>query len=221
MHIFSELIDFIRNLDVVLAGWINTYGAWTYGLLFTIVFAETGLVIFPFLPGDSLLFTAGLLSHESRTGLNVWFVSLTFILAAFFGDNVNYYLGKTFGHKAFKSDDAKIFKKSHLQKTNWFFENYGAKTLIMARFVPFVRTFAPFVAGMGAMTYQKFIFWSIIAAVIWVTVCVGAGYFFGGLPVVKDNFELAILGIIAVSVIPPAIEIIRHKMKKKKAETSA
>lgn len=214
MQILHDIIDFIRNLKPVLESWINTYGNWVYGFLWAIVFCETGLVIFPFLPGDSLLFTAGVLAQGK---LNVWVLSFVFISAAVVGDNVNYYLGKTFGAKAFGKENSKIFKKSYLEATNRFFEKHGPKTLIYARFVPFVRTFAPFVAGMGAMAYPRFLATSFLAAAIWVFVCVFAGFFFGKIPAVEENFELAIIGIIAISILPPIGEIIIQRMKKKRA----
>lgn len=213
MDLLHEIIDFIRNLKPVLNNWVGIYGPWIYGILFAIVFCETGLVICPFLPGDSLLFTAGVLAHGK---LNVWLLFFVFTTAAVVGDNLNYYLGKTFGSKAFRNENSRIFRRSYLKATNQFFEKYGTKTLIYARFVPFVRTFAPFVAGMGAMTYPKFILWSIIAAVIWVSVCLFGGYLFGQIPVVESNFELAILGIVAISVLPPLGEILVQRFKHKK-----
>lgn len=218
MQLLHEILDFIRNLKPVLNSWIVHYGPWVYGLLFTIVFCETGLVIFPFLPGDSLLFTAGVLSHDK---LNVWAVFFTFVVAAVAGDNVNYFLGKYVGVHAFRNENSKIFRRSYLDATHRFFEKYGGKTLIYARFVPFVRTFAPFVAGMGAMTYPRFLVVSILAAIIWVGVCVGAGFLFGDIPAVQANFELAIIGIVAVSILPPLGEILAQRYKKRRAARRA
>ena len=209
----ENLIDLIRNLKPLLDAWIVAYGPWIYGILFAIVFCETGLVIFPFLPGDSLLFTAGVLATDK---LNVWILFVVFIVAAVVGDNVNYYLGKTFGMKAFSNENSKIFRQSYLQATHKFFDKHGAKTLIYARFVPFIRTFAPFVAGMGVMNYRRFLGFSVLAAFIWVSVCVFAGYFFGKIPIVEKNFELVIIGIIAVSVVPPLGEMIFQRIKARR-----
>lgn len=218
MQLLQDCLEFIRNLKPTLEGWITQYGNWVYGILWTIVFCETGLVIFPFLPGDSLLFTAGVLAQGK---LNVWAVSGVFISAAVVGDNLNYFLGKTFGAKAFGNENSRIFKPRYLEATNRFFEKHGAKTLIYARFVPFVRTFAPFVAGMGAMPYPRFLATSFLAAIIWVVVCVFAGYFFGKIPAVEENFELAIIGIIAISILPPIGEIVIQRIKKKRALAKA
>lgn len=213
MSFLNSVLDFIRDLKPTLEGWCVAYGPQVYGILFAIVFCETGLVIFPFLPGDSLLFTAGVLAQGD---LNVWILCVVFITAAVLGDNLNYFLGKQFGSRAFKNENSKIFRRSYLTATNLFFEKHGTKTLIYARFVPFVRTFAPFVAGMGAMPYPKFLSFSIIAAVIWVSVCVFAGYFFGKIPAVAANFELAIIGIIAVSILPPIGEIVFQRIRAKR-----
>lgn len=205
------MIDFILHIDKHLLDLIRDYGTWVYGILFLIVFCETGLVVTPFLPGDSLLFAAGVLSHGQ--GLDLWVVSLTFICAALLGDNVNYFLGKTLGPKLFKNENSKLFKRKHLDRTHEFFEEHGGKTIIIGRFVPIVRTFAPFVAGMGSMTYGKFIGYSVIAALLWVVICVGGGYLFGTIPAVRENFSLAILGMIAISLVPAFFEIMKHRRK--------
>ncbi|HZH97859.1 MAG TPA: DedA family protein [Fimbriimonadaceae bacterium] len=216
---FQEILDFFLHLDKHLVELINSYGGWIYGILFAIVFCETGLVITPFLPGDSLLFAVGIISARPNSGLNVWLVSLTLVSAALIGDNVNYFLGNKLGRRLFKSETSKIFNRKHLDRTHFFFEKYGAKAIIIGRFVPIVRTFGPFVAGMGAMNYSRFIGYSIAAALLWVTVCVGAGYLFGGLPFVRDNFTVALLAMIAVSLIPMIIEVVRHmRMSRKERE---
>lgn len=183
-----------------------------------IVFCETGLVIMPFLPGDSLLFATGILSHPDQKKLNVLLVMPTFIGAALLGDNLNYWIGRKLGPKLFRNEKSRWLKKENLQKTHDFFEKYGGRTIIIARFVPFVRTFAPFVAGMGAMTYARFLAYSIAGALIWVGVCVGGGYLFGGIPLVRDNFSLAILAVVVATVIPVAVEIIRHRAKARKTK---
>ncbi|MBV6489965.1 MAG: DedA family protein [Fimbriimonadaceae bacterium] len=206
------MIDLFLNLDTHLEGVIAQYGPWVYGILFAIVFMETGLVVTPFLPGDTLLFAAGIFS-QPEGGLNLWLISLTFVGAALAGDNVNYQIGRLLGRRLFRNENSRVFKKSHLDRTHAFFERYGGKTIIIARFVPIVRTFTPLVAGMGAMTYSRFLMYSVAGALLWVTVCVGAGYLFGRIAVVRDNFAIAVLGIVAVSLIPAAIELLRHNRK--------
>lgn len=209
-------LDFFLNLDDHLKAVIVQFGPWTYGILFLIVFCETGLVFMPFLPGDSLLFTAGVLANQ-HAGLNAFILYFTFIGAALAGDNVNYAVGKYFGHKLFNRPNSKLFNEANLKKTHEFMEKHGHKAIVLARFVPFIRTFLPFVAGMGEMGYPRFLKWSVLAAVIWVTVCVGAGYLFGGIPMVQENFGTVIYLLIGFTLIPVAIEVYRHKLKAKKA----
>jgi len=215
------MLDFFLHLDDHLGNLINEYGPWTYGILFLIVFCETGLVVTPFLPGDTLLFAAGIFAHEDNGGLNIWLLYLVFTVAALTGDNVNYQLGRLFGQKLFRNPKSKIFKRENLEKTHEFMERYGPKAIILARFVPIVRTFTPFVAGMGTMTFSRFIGYSVAGAIFWVLVCVTAGFLFGNIQAVKNNFAIAVLGLVAVSVIPIVIEVIRHKAKKKKREAEA
>lgn len=215
--LYANIIEFFTHLDDHLKESIQRYGAWTYAILFAVVFCETGLVIMPFLPGDSLLFATGILSHPDQRKLNVWIVAVTFICAALVGDNVNYWVGRTLGPKLFRNDKSRWFKRENLNKTHEFFERYGGRTIIMARFVPIVRTFAPCVAGMGAMTYLKFLAYSVIGAFIWVGVCVGAGYLFGGIPWVRDNFSIAVLAVILATIVPVAVEFARHRLRKKPA----
>ncbi|HQU19624.1 MAG TPA: DedA family protein [Fimbriimonadaceae bacterium] len=214
------MIDLFLNLDTHLEGVIAQYGPWVYGILFAIVFMETGLVVTPFLPGDTLLFAAGIFS-QPEGGLNLWLVALTFLFAALAGDNVNYQIGRLLGRRLFRNENSRVFKRSHLDRTHAFFERYGGKTIIIARFVPIVRTFTPFVAGMGAMTFSRFIVYSVAGALLWVVVCVGAGYLFGRIPVVRDNFAVAVLGIIGVSLIPAAIEFIRHRRRASRARADS
>lgn len=219
MDFLKNSLDFFLHLDEHLKQMIIQHGPWIYAILFAIVFAETGLVIMPFLPGDSLLFTAGVLSHPEIGGLNLWLVCAIFIVAALAGDNLNYFIGSQLGHRVFKSESSRFFKKSHLAKSHAFMEKHGPKAIILARFVPIVRTFMPFVAGMSDMTYLRFLRFSIIGALIWVGVCVGAGFLFGKIPAVQENFELVILAIVGLTIIPIAIEVARHKMSEKKASS--
>jgi membrane-associated protein len=209
------MIDFFLHLDQHLRELVTQYGTWTYPILFGIIFAETGLVLFPFLPGDSLLFGAGVISQQN-VGLNVGLLFLVLTSAAIIGDSTNYFIGKHFGRRLFKNPKSKIFKQENLDKTHAFYEKYGANTVIFARFVPIIRTFAPFVAGLGAMEYRKFVLYSVTGSILWVGICLFAGYFFGQIPWVRDNFTVAILVIIAATVIPAALEIWRHRRKAKK-----
>ena len=199
MDLLKQVIDVFLHLDVHLAEVTRDYGTWTNALLFAIVFCETGLVVTPFLPGDSLLFTAGALA--SLGTLNVWALFLLLSLAAVLGDTANYWIGKKIGPRAFDGT-IRFLKQEHLRKTEAFYERHGRKTIILARFVPIVRTFAPFVAGVGSMTYGTFIAYNVIGGVAWVAICVFSGYFFGNIPAVKKNFSLVVLAIIAISVLP-------------------
>lgn len=206
------MIDFILHIDQHLQTLSAEYGTWIYAILFVIIFCETGLVVTPFLPGDSLLFAAGAIAALGN--MNIHLMVAVLLAAAILGDAANFMIGKYFGEKLFAKPDSKIFKQEHLDKTHKFYEKYGGKTIILARFVPIVRTFAPFVAGMGKMDYAQFVKYNIIGAVLWVCLIAYAGYFFGDLPFVKNNFGIVVLGIIAVSVLPMIIEIARAKMGK-------
>ena len=209
MEFLHSVIDFFLHLDVHLGAIIRTYGTWTYGLLFMTIFCETGLVVAPFLPGDSLLFVAGTFAATGslRIGL-LWGV---LVAASMLGDSMNYFIGRRLGARVFEKYDSRIFKRKYLDRTQQFYEKYGGKTMIIARFVPIVRTFAPFLAGVGKMKYRHFVIFIALGAVLWVSVCTLSGYFFGNLPVVRNNFGLVILAIIATSVLPTAIEIVRHR----------
>ena len=209
----ASLIDFILHIDQHLIELTQTYGLWIYAILFLIVFCETGLVVTPFLPGDSLLFAAGAVA--ALGGMNVHMAAALLLAAAVIGDAANFAIGKYFGEKLFAKPDSRVFKREYLDKTHAFYEKYGGKTIILARFVPIVRTFAPFVAGMGNMHYGRFIRYNIIGALMWVGLLTYAGYFFGELPAVKNNFGLVVIGIIAVSVLPMAVEIAKAKWGKK------
>lgn len=209
-----QLLDFLLHIDDRLIEWVNTYGVYTYGILFLIIFAETGLVFIPFLPGDSLLFAAGTIAAKKDSGLNIWILAGLLTTAAVLGDTVNYHLGQWFGTRL------PFLKKKHLDKTHAFFEKYGGKTIIFARFVPIVRTFAPFVAGMGAMNYSQFILFNFVGGVAWVFICLFAGYWFAGFVVVQKNFELVVVAIVFISVLPMAIEFFRERHLAKKAKRS-
>ena len=216
--IMKEIIDFVLHINQHLQDFVQAYGALVYALLFLIVFAETGLVVTPFLPGDSLLFAAGALAANEVNNLNVFIIIILLIAAALAGDNTNYFIGR---YLAKKGEGAKLFglftiRKDYLDKTHSFYEKHGARTIILARFVPIVRTFAPFVAGVGSMTYSKYITYCIAGAIVWVTMLTLAGYMFGNIEWVKKNFELVVFGIIGVSLLPILLEFIKHKVKTKK-----
>ena len=215
MEFFSFIIDFILHIDQHLTELAAQYGVWIYGILFLIIFCETGLVVMPLLPGDSLLFAAGSIAAIGEMNIHLMVVLL--IIAAILGDAVNFMIGKFFGEKLFANPNSKIFKQSHLQKTQQFYAKHGGKTIILARFIPIVRTFAPFVAGMGHMTYHHFLAYNVIGGVLWVTLFSYLGYFFGNLPIVKDNLSLVLIAIIVLSILPGIIEIIRHKRAANKA----
>ncbi|EMX8465763.1 DedA family protein [Serratia ureilytica] len=211
MDIIKFIIDFILHIDVHLAELVAQYGMWVYAILFLILFCETGLVVTPFLPGDSLLFVAGALAALPTNDLNVHTMVALMAVAAIIGDAVNYTIGRLFGEKLFSNPNSKIFRRSYLDKTHQFYEKHGGKTIVLARFVPIVRTFAPFVAGMGHMSYRHFAAYNVIGALVWVLLFTYAGYLFGDLPVVQENLKLLIVGIIIVSILPGVIEIWRHK----------
>ena len=204
------IIDLFLHLDEHLNVVIQNYGAWTYLLLFAIIFMETGLVVTPFLPGDSLLFAAG--TFAALGSLHVGFLFLLLASAAILGDTVNYWIGHYIGPRAF-SGDVRFLKKAYLDRTHEFYERHGGKTIILARFVPIIRTFAPFVAGVGAMTYSRFIAYNVSGGIAWVAIFTFGGFFFGNLPVVKDNFSLVIIAIILISILPGVIEFFRERAR--------
>lgn len=212
----GDVIDIFLNLDEHLQRVFIEYGAWTYGILFGIIFCETGLVITPFLPGDSLLFTAGMFAHPEKGAFNLFFLMGLLMSASVLGDNVNFWIGRKFGMRLFQKEDSKLFKKKHLVKTREFFDRHGSKTIIIGRFVPFVRTFAPFVAGLDSMDYAKFLPATIIGAVTWVSVCTLSGYFFGTIPWVEQNFEIAIIGVIALSMVSIVFGAVKSRIKRRK-----
>lgn len=212
----NDVMGFILNIDQHLLTLSVQYGAWLYGILFVIVFCETGLVVTPFLPGDSLLFASGAVAAASNGALNVHAMVLILLVAAILGDAVNFVIGKYFGEKLFANPNSRIFKQSHLQKTHDFYDKYGGKTIILARFVPIVRTFAPFVAGMGNMNYGKFIRYNVIGALAWVLSLTYLGYGFGNLPIVKENFGKVVLAIIVLSILPMVWEVVKIQINKRK-----
>jgi membrane-associated protein len=218
MELIKSLIDLILHLDKHLNEIIRDYGLWTYLILFIIIFCETGLVVTPILPGDSLLFAAGALAATEGSPLNVGVLFLLLTVAAILGDTVNYWIGAKLGPKVFTQEKSRFFKKEHLIRTQKFYEKYGGKTIIIARFIPIVRTFAPFVAGIGTMNYLKFIVYNIVGGLLWVAICLFLGYFFGNIPIVKKNFSLVILAIVFISVIPAMVEILRSRFNKKEID---
>jgi membrane-associated protein len=208
------LFEFIIHIDVHLSEIIQSYGVWTYLILFLIIFCETGLVVTPILPGDSLLFAAG--TFAARGDFNVMWLFILLSIAAVLGDTVNYWIGSFVGPKIFHKEHVRFLNKEYLNRTHQFFEKYGGKTIIIARFVPIIRTFAPFVAGIGSMTYWHFISYNVIGGIVWIAAFVFAGYYFGNITIVKNNFTIVIFAIIIISILPGVIEFIRqHRMNKK------
>ncbi len=214
LFVISTIIDFILHIDQHLAALSAEYGVWIYAILFLIIFCETGLVVTPFLPGDSLLFAAGGIAALGE--MNIHLMVALLLVAAILGDAVNFAIGKYFGARLFANPDSKIFRRAYLDKTHAFYEKHGGKTIIIARFVPIVRTFAPFVAGMGNMHYGRFIRYNIIGAILWVVLFSYAGYFFANIPLVKNNLALVLAAIIVISVLPGVIEVVRARREAKR-----
>lgn len=213
MEFLFSLADIFLHLDKHLGGVIQDYGHLTYFILFMIIFCETGLVVTPFLPGDSLLFAAGAFAAVGALDVMVLFFLL--VTAAMLGNSTNYFIGFHLGPRIFQNNSSKLLNKRHLEKTHEFYEKYGGKTIIIARFVPIVRTFAPFIAGLGRMTYLRFLSYDVVGGTGWIAICVFAGYFFGNIPFVKQNFSIVIMGIIFISILPALIEIIKHRLASK------
>ncbi len=216
----KKLIDFIIHIDRHLAEIIADYGAWTYAILFLIIFVETGLVVMPFLPGDSLLFAAGTFCARPETGLNVHYMAVLLFIAGVLGDTLNYWIGAKIGPAVFKREDSIFLRKKHLERAHAFFEKYGGRAIILARFVPIVRTFVPFIAGVGRMNYSRFLAYNVIGGFIWIYSFTYLGYAFGNIPVVQKNFKLVILGIIIVSVLPIVWEFFRAWQENRKAKAA-
>ncbi|MFA5556876.1 MAG: DedA family protein [Flavobacteriaceae bacterium] len=211
-----ELVDFILHIDQHLFEFVNDYGMWVYAILFLIIFVETGIVIMPFLPGDSLLFAAGMLAAQPNQ-LNVWIIIVLLLIAAISGDSLNYSIGKKFGMKVTKIKlfGKQVVKDEHIEKTHSFYEKYGSKTIVIARFVPIVRTLAPFVGGIGRMNYGTFLTYNVVGAILWVVGITLAGFFLGNIPIIKDNFSKVVLLIIFLSIVPIIYEVIKEKFFNK------
>jgi len=205
------LVDFILHVDEHLTTIVRDYGAWTYGILFLIIFVETGVVVMPFLPGDSLLFATGALA--ARGDMQVWALYLLLCVAAVAGDSLNYWIGSKVGEKAFDGR-FRLLKREHLERTHAFFDKYGGKTIVIARFIPIVRTYAPFVAGAGSMDYRRFLMFNVGGGVAWIAIFLFGGFFFGNLPFVEHNFGLVVIAIIALSILPPIIEYVQQRRKR-------
>lgn len=220
MEFFHEawlfLHELLFNTQDALNDLVNRYDTWVYAILFIIIFCETGLVVTPFLPGDSLLFLAGTITANQGNHLHIYWLLLILITAAILGDAVNYTIGRLFGEKLFSNPNSKIFKQSYLEKTHHFYEKHGGKTIIIARFVPIVRTFAPFVAGMGKMTYKHFLSYNVIGGVAWVAIFCLLGYFVGGLTIVQENLKLVVVAIVIISIVPGIVEVVRARLKSDK-----
>jgi membrane-associated protein len=210
MEALQTLLGFVLHFDEHLTRFVDNYGTLTYLILFVIIFAETGLVVTPFLPGDSLLFAAGAIAAIGS--LNIWLLIILLIIAAILGDTVNYWIGDFIGPRAF-SGKVPFLQQRHLQRTQEFYDKYGGKTIILARFVPIVRTFAPFVAGVGTMNYSRFLTYNVVGGVVWVLIFTLLGYFFGTLPIVQANFELVVVAIVLLSVLPAVWEFVRERMR--------
>ncbi|MEO7727572.1 MAG: DedA family protein [Burkholderiales bacterium] len=215
MELLAQFIDIVLHLDQHLKVLITTYGAWVYLILFLIIYCETGLVVTPFLPGDSLLFVAGTMAANGALEVHGLFALL--VVAAFSGDNTNYWIGRYLGPRVFKRKRSRFLNPEHLHKTQRFYEKHGGKTIVLARFLPIIRTFAPFVAGIGRMHYPRFMSYSFAGSVFWIGFFVYGGYYFGNLPFVKNNLTAFILGIVFISILPGIVQFVRQKMSKSKA----
>lgn len=215
MEILTKILDIALHLDRYLSDIIQQYGIWTYAILFLVIFVETGFVVMPFLPGDSLLFAAG--TFAALRALDIRLLILLLSVAAIVGDTVNYWIGHHIGPRVFCQEDSRFFKKEYLDRTHAFYEKHGGKTIIIARFVPIIRSFAPFVAGVGRMSYGRFLAFNVVGGIAWVVLLTGLGYFFGNIPFVKDNYSVAIVVIIAISTVPIAVEYVRHRRGKPRA----
>ena len=217
MDWIAKLLNILLHLNLYLGQVADSYGSWIYAILFLIIFSETGLVVTPFLPGDALLFTVGTLTAQNGP-LNLPIILILLTVAGILGHTTNYWIGNSIGQKLFSNPQSRIFNRKHLEQTHAFYERHGAKTIMLSRFIPLIRTFAPFVAGMGSMSYRKFFAYNVIGAVVWVFGIVLLGHFFGNIPYVQKNFSLVILAIVVISMIPPALEIFRGFLARSKAK---
>lgn len=211
MDQLHHLINYILHIDTYLFSFVSHYGAWTYLALFLIIFCETGLVILPFLPGDSLLFASGSIAAQSNASLDIFLLLILLIVASFVGNQLNYFIGKGIGPQVFSDNHSRFLNKKYLKQTHDFYEKHGGKTIILARFIPIIRTFAPFIAGIGYMKQTHFFFYNLFSATLWIGSLLCLGYFVGGLPFVKENFSLVIYGIIFISLLPPVFTFIYRK----------
>lgn len=211
MQSIQHLISYILHIDSFLLTFVSTYGTWTYLVLFALIFCETGLIVTPFLPGDSLLFAAGSIAAQPTSALNILLLFFLLVLASISGNQLNYFIGRRVGPRVFSAPSTRLLNKKHIEDTHRFYEKHGGKTIILARFIPIIRTFAPFVAGIGYMSIQQFSFYNISSALLWIGSLLGCGYFFGSLPVIRENFSIVIYGIIILSLMPPAVTFLYHK----------
>jgi membrane-associated protein len=226
VDLISQALEYILHFDDHLKAICDAYGPWVYGILFLIIFAETGLVVTPFLPGDSLLFAAGAVAARPDAPLSFWVLGIVLLAAAILGDAANYAIGNFVGPRIFTAEDRSSFwrrllNRDHLLKAHAFYEKYGGKAVVLGRFVPIVRTFVPFVAGCGSMSYPQFAFFNVTGAMLWVGICLGAGYGFGNIPVVRENFELVVVGIVCISLLPILWGYLIARMERKRAEAAA
>jgi membrane-associated protein len=213
MEFFNQLLQYILHIDTYLIAFVVDYGAWAYAILFVIIFCETGLVITPFLPGDSLLFAAGSIAANSQNNFNIQLLFIVLLIASILGNKVNYLIGKAIGPRIFNMAPSRFLNRQHLAKAHTFYEKHGGKTLIIARFLPIIRTFAPFIAGVSFMSLSRFTFYNLISGFLWVSSLLFAGYYFGSLPFIQENFSLVVYGIVALSLLPPAFAFFLRKAK--------
>lgn len=217
-----QIVEIVLHIDQVLPRLLEQYGAWIYVILFFVIFCETGLVVTPFLPGDSLLFAAGALAAMDHSGtVNIWILFAILTVAAVGGDNSNYWIGRTLGKKLMANPKSRVFRREYIEKTEQFFERYGAKAIVLARFVVIVRTFAPFLAGVGHMRYPRYVAFSVMGGTAWMAIFLAAGYFFGAIPAVQRNLLYVTIGIVAVTSVPILIEYLRHRRDQKMAAAAA
>ena len=221
MHVLQMLADVLLHADVFVDKQVGVWGAWTYLLMFVVLFCETGLVVTPFLPGDSLLFVAGALAARPGDPLNIWVLIITMGAAAVLGDTVNYWIGATLGPRLLGRPDSRFLRREYLDRTHAFFERYGAKAIILARFVPIVRTFAPFLAGVGTMHYRRFLEFNVIGGAAWVLVFLLGGFFFGRIPAVRDNLTLVLIAVVVVTTIPIVVEYVRSRRAGRSVDTDS
>ncbi len=214
MQLVEGFIAFLRDPKAWLTGVISVYGLWMYGILFLVIFCETGLVVTPFLPGESLLFAAGAVTSSAGSGMDPWLLFALLCVAAIAGDTANYWIGRKLGPRMLRNPDSRILKKEYLDRTHHFFERYGGKTIVLGRFVPFVRTFAPFLAGVGEMDYGHFLGYNVVGGILWVAIAFGGGYMFGSVPFVENNLSLVLVAVVLVSLIPATWEYLAHRRGK-------